>query len=92
MGSPTALAEKVLEENLRSMAKSSGHTLYIPSGALWGGADLEHMAQQGTLKVKAASTLMKSAAKTAFGSLVWYSCCRREVEEINLNSQNISSN
>uniref|UniRef100_UPI00358E101C aspartate dehydrogenase domain-containing protein n=1 Tax=Myxine glutinosa TaxID=7769 RepID=UPI00358E101C len=50
VGSPTALAEKVLEENLRSMAISSGHTLYIPSGALWGGRDIEHMAQQGTLK------------------------------------------
>ncbi|XP_075049306.1 aspartate dehydrogenase domain-containing protein [Mixophyes fleayi] len=50
IGSPTVLADKEIESRLRESAKISGHTLYIPSGALWGGEDIQKMAERGTLK------------------------------------------
>ena len=51
IGSPTALAEAEVEAALRSTAATSGHGLYVPSGALWGGEDIRKMADRGTLKV-----------------------------------------
>ncbi|XP_063293061.1 aspartate dehydrogenase domain-containing protein [Pelobates fuscus] len=50
VGSPTALADQTTEIKLREIAKRSGHTLYIPSGAFWGGEDIQKMADRGTLK------------------------------------------
>ncbi|MEE6482532.1 hypothetical protein FKM82_013268 [Ascaphus truei] len=50
VGSPTALSEQATETNLRERAKLSGHTLYIPSGAFWGGEDIQKMADRGTLR------------------------------------------
>lgn len=49
VGSPTALADEDTERRLRRRAKLSGYTLYIPSGALWGGEDIMKMADRGTL-------------------------------------------
>ncbi|XP_073408369.1 aspartate dehydrogenase domain-containing protein isoform X1 [Dendrobates tinctorius] len=49
VGSPTALADKDTERRLREQANMSGHTLYIPSGALWGGEDIMKMADRGAL-------------------------------------------
>ncbi|XP_073493342.1 aspartate dehydrogenase domain-containing protein isoform X2 [Phyllobates terribilis] len=49
VGSPTALADEDTERRLRGRAKMSGHTLYIPSGALWGGEDIMKMADRGAL-------------------------------------------
>lgn len=51
MGSPTALANSDVENRLRWKASSGSHGIYIPSGALWGGADIKKMADIGTLKV-----------------------------------------
>lgn len=51
VGSPTALADEDTERRLRGRAKLSGYTLYIPSGALWGGEDIMRMADRGTLSV-----------------------------------------
>ncbi|PIK62958.1 putative L-aspartate dehydrogenase-like [Apostichopus japonicus] len=48
VGSPTALAEQHVEDRLRQAA--SHHGLYIPAGALWGGGDIQKMADRGTLK------------------------------------------
>ncbi|CAL1546682.1 unnamed protein product [Lymnaea stagnalis] len=48
VGSPTALADADLEKNLRLAAASYG--LYIPSGAFWGGEDIQKMADRGTLQ------------------------------------------
>ncbi|XP_059149161.1 aspartate dehydrogenase domain-containing protein-like [Physella acuta] len=48
VGSPTALADANLEASLRSAAIS--HGLYIPSGAFWGGEDIQKMADRGTLQ------------------------------------------
>uniref|UniRef100_A0A8C5PES7 Aspartate dehydrogenase domain-containing protein n=1 Tax=Leptobrachium leishanense TaxID=445787 RepID=A0A8C5PES7_9ANUR len=50
VGSPTALADQETETKLREMAKHSGKTLYIPSGAFWGGEDIQKMADRGTLR------------------------------------------
>ncbi|KAG9462124.1 hypothetical protein GDO78_014862, partial [Eleutherodactylus coqui] len=50
VGSPTALADEDTERRLRGRAKLSGYTLYIPSGALWGGEDIMKMADRGTLR------------------------------------------
>ncbi|KAK6466733.1 putative L-aspartate dehydrogenase [Huso huso] len=51
IGSPTALADSDLETRLRETAKHHGNTLYVPSGAFWGGEDIQKMADAGTLKV-----------------------------------------
>ncbi|KAH9525693.1 hypothetical protein Btru_002056 [Bulinus truncatus] len=48
IGSPTALADVDLETSLRAAA--SKHGLYIPSGAFWGGEDIQKMADRGTLQ------------------------------------------
>ena len=49
-GSPTALADETFEKELREAANASGSGgLYIPSGALWGAADIQAMANRGTL-------------------------------------------
>ena len=53
LGSPTVLANKDTELQLRDAAKTYGKGLYVPSGALWGGEDIRKMADLGTLKVKA---------------------------------------
>ncbi|XP_041093627.1 putative L-aspartate dehydrogenase isoform X2 [Polyodon spathula] len=50
IGSPTALADPALETRLRDAAKHHGNTLYVPSGAFWGGEDIQKMAAAGTLK------------------------------------------
>lgn len=51
VGSPTALSDQLLEQDLFSeAAKRTGHGLYIPSGALWGATDIQKMANRGTLK------------------------------------------
>ncbi|XP_040267972.1 putative L-aspartate dehydrogenase isoform X1 [Bufo bufo] len=50
VGSPTALADEETERRLRRRAKLSGYTLYIPSGALWGGEDIMKMAARETLR------------------------------------------
>lgn len=50
VGSPTALANSDVENRLRWKASSGSHGIYIPSGALWGGADIKKMADIGTLK------------------------------------------
>ncbi|KAM8927503.1 aspartate dehydrogenase domain-containing protein [Pelodytes ibericus] len=50
IGSPTAFADQSTESRLRERARLSGHTLYIPSGALWGGEDIQKMADRGALK------------------------------------------
>ncbi|XP_043914910.1 putative L-aspartate dehydrogenase isoform X1 [Protopterus annectens] len=50
VGSPTAFAELETETRLRKAAETSGKTLYIPSGALWGAHDIQKMADRKTLK------------------------------------------
>ncbi|XP_029441565.1 putative L-aspartate dehydrogenase isoform X2 [Rhinatrema bivittatum] len=50
VGSPTALADQATEKQLREASRHSGKSLYIPSGALWGGEDIQKMADRGTLK------------------------------------------
>ena len=52
LGSPTVLANKDTEIQLRDATKTYGKGLYVPSGALWGGEDIRKMADLGTLKVK----------------------------------------
>lgn len=50
IGSPSALADPVVEQRLKQVASATSHTLYIPSGAFWGGEDISKMADRGTLK------------------------------------------
>lgn len=52
VGSPSALSDPDLNERLRQAAQQYGRTLYIPSGALWGGQDIQRLNDSGTLKVK----------------------------------------
>jgi aspartate dehydrogenase len=49
LGSPTALADRSLEQRLRQAASDTGHAIYVPSGALWGAVDLQKMADADTL-------------------------------------------
>nr|XP_020663867.1 putative L-aspartate dehydrogenase [Pogona vitticeps] len=50
VGSPTALADVGTEQKLREAARRAGHTLYIPSGALWGGQDIQRLDRGGMLQ------------------------------------------
>lgn len=50
IGSPTALADRLLEKGLRDVSSTSGTSIYISAGALWGGEDIKKMADLDTLK------------------------------------------
>ncbi|XP_026885532.1 putative L-aspartate dehydrogenase isoform X1 [Electrophorus electricus] len=50
VGSPSALANPQLDQALRLTAKQHGKTLYVPSGALWGGQDIQRMNDSGSLR------------------------------------------
>ncbi|XP_028267688.1 aspartate dehydrogenase domain-containing protein [Parambassis ranga] len=50
VGSPSALSDPDLNQKLRQAAQKYGRTLYVPSGALWGGQDIQRMNDSGTLK------------------------------------------
>ncbi|XP_075880038.1 aspartate dehydrogenase domain-containing protein [Nelusetta ayraudi] len=50
VGSPSALSDCDLNQKLRQAAGKSGRTLYIPSGALWGGQDIQRLNDSGGLK------------------------------------------
>lgn len=51
MGSPTILANAEIESTLRRVAEDgvTGHSLLIPSGALWGAQDIQKMSMGGSL-------------------------------------------
>lgn len=51
MGSPSALSDADLNRELRQAAHKYSRTLYVPSGALWGGQDIQRMSDSGKLKV-----------------------------------------
>lgn len=48
IGSPSALADEDLHKRLTHTA--SHHSLYVPSGAFWGGEDIRKMADLGSLE------------------------------------------
>ncbi|XP_071389474.1 LOW QUALITY PROTEIN: aspartate dehydrogenase domain-containing protein [Centroberyx affinis] len=50
VGSPSALSDPDLNLKLRQAAKQHGRTLYVPSGALWGGQDIQRLNDSGALK------------------------------------------
>ncbi|EFC50232.1 predicted protein [Naegleria gruberi] len=50
VGSPTAFADINVEEEIRSIAKTSTNGCYIASGALWGSLDIQKMGMLGSLK------------------------------------------
>ncbi|KAM6962511.1 aspartate dehydrogenase domain-containing protein [Aplochiton taeniatus] len=50
VGSPSALSDLDLNKQLCQAAKKYGKTLYIPSGALWGGQDIQRLNDSGALK------------------------------------------
>jgi predicted dinucleotide-utilizing enzyme len=51
VGSPSALSDTQLNQELRQAAEHHGRTLYVPSGALWGGQDILRLNDSGSLKV-----------------------------------------
>ncbi|XP_056143289.1 aspartate dehydrogenase domain-containing protein [Lampris incognitus] len=50
VGSPSALSDPELNHKLRQAAERHGRTLYVPSGALWGGQDIQRLSDSGALK------------------------------------------
>ncbi|KAM4634612.1 aspartate dehydrogenase domain-containing protein [Polymixia lowei] len=50
VGSPSALSDPDLNQQLRQAATKHDRTLYVPSGALWGGQDIQRLNDSGTLK------------------------------------------
>lgn len=70
VGSPSALSDSELNQKLREAAQKSGKTLYIPSGALWGGQDIQRLNDSGALKVIIA--LIAWTNKLRY--LIYYSC------------------
>ncbi len=51
VGSPSSLSDPELNQKLRQAAHKYGRTLYVPSGALWGGQDIQRLNDSGGLKV-----------------------------------------
>lgn len=51
VGSPSALSDPDLNQTLRQAAHQYNKTLYVPSGALWGGQDIQRLNDSGALKV-----------------------------------------
>ncbi|XP_029109851.1 aspartate dehydrogenase domain-containing protein [Scleropages formosus] len=49
VGSPSALSDPQLNGQLRRAAVHHGRTLYVPSGALWGGQDIQRLSESGLL-------------------------------------------
>ncbi|XP_067088390.1 aspartate dehydrogenase domain-containing protein [Osmerus mordax] len=50
VGSPSALSDQHLNTQLRQAAEEHGRTLYLPTGALWGGQDIQRLDDSGALK------------------------------------------
>ncbi|KAM9780137.1 aspartate dehydrogenase domain-containing protein [Neosynchiropus ocellatus] len=50
VGSPSSLSDPELNHTLRQAAHDNGKTLYVPSGALWGGQDIQRLNDCGGLK------------------------------------------
>ena len=52
MGSPTAMADPLIEKAMRNVAEKTEYkgALYIPVGALWGANDLQGAANRGILE------------------------------------------
>ncbi|KAM4531580.1 aspartate dehydrogenase domain-containing protein [Odontesthes bonariensis] len=50
VGSPSALSDPDLNQKLRQASLQYRRTLYVPSGALWGGQDIQRMNDSGTIK------------------------------------------
>ncbi|XP_061701890.1 aspartate dehydrogenase domain-containing protein [Syngnathoides biaculeatus] len=50
VGSPSALADPDLNDKLRRAAQLNGRTLYVPSGAMWGGQDIQRLNDSGALQ------------------------------------------
>ncbi|KAG7243684.1 hypothetical protein INR49_011241, partial [Caranx melampygus] len=50
VGSPSALSDADLNRSLRQAAQQYERTLYVPSGALWGGQDIQRLNDSGALK------------------------------------------
>ncbi|KAL6102730.1 aspdh [Pungitius sinensis] len=50
VGSPSALSDPDLNQKLRQAARLHSRTLYVPSGALWGGQDIQRLNDSGALK------------------------------------------
>ncbi|XP_041825641.1 putative L-aspartate dehydrogenase [Melanotaenia boesemani] len=50
VGSPSALSDPDLNQKLRQASLQYSRTLYVPSGALWGGQDIQRLNDSGILK------------------------------------------
>ncbi|XP_047427263.1 putative L-aspartate dehydrogenase [Mugil cephalus] len=50
VGSPSALSDPDVNQQLRQASQQHGRTLYVPSGALWGGQDIQRLSDSGSLK------------------------------------------
>lgn len=67
LGSPTALANKIIEEKLYRAATDYG--LYVPSGALWGGEDIRKMSDRGSLKGLTVTMTKHPSSFKLYGSI-----------------------
>uniref|UniRef100_G3PHN4 Aspartate dehydrogenase domain-containing protein n=1 Tax=Gasterosteus aculeatus aculeatus TaxID=481459 RepID=G3PHN4_GASAC len=50
VGSPSAFSDPDLNQKLHRAARQHSRTLYVPSGALWGGQDIQRLNDSGALK------------------------------------------
>ncbi|XP_071946504.1 aspartate dehydrogenase domain-containing protein-like [Antedon mediterranea] len=68
IGCPTALADEKIDKELRDAAHQNG--LYVPTGAFWGGNDIQKMADRNTLKaLKVTMTKHPDSLKLVDGEL-----------------------
>ena len=71
IGSPSGMASKGMEKMISTASSNPGnHGLYIPSGALWGAADIQKMADRNTLaSLSISMAFHPSSLKRVFGDL-----------------------
>ncbi|XP_071042118.1 aspartate dehydrogenase domain-containing protein-like isoform X2 [Parasteatoda tepidariorum] len=98
IGSPTALCDENLLQDLKSAATKNG--LYVPSGAFWGGEDLKKMSEAGLIRslivtmkkhpksLKLEGHLKEKNAMVTSGPTLLYEGCVRDVCALAPNNTN----
>jgi len=98
IGSPTALSNNTLLDSLKDAAATNG--LYVPSGALWGGQDLQKMSDAGILQsltvtmmkhplsLKLEGYLKEKNAKVTNEAITLYKGCVRDICALAPNNTN----
>lgn len=100
VGSPSVIGDRQVESRLAEAVKHSGRRVFVPSGALWGGADIRRMSDGGKLvglevemrfhphSLKLNEPLKTINSKVAAEPVTLYNGCVRELCPLAPNNVN----